>query len=266
MTALLDCHLHTCYSGDGHEQPEAMIERAIALGMRHICITDHMDLQYYDPRFPQFDKTAYLEHLRRLQKKYEAKLYVAVGLEVGFTHENRLANAQELQGKDFDYIIDSVHQVGAFDCYAAGFYEGRTQTEVYRQYLTAVLESLSVPYPIHAVGHIGYVFRNAPYAERCIRGNEFDDILLPIFQKMIARNVILELNTSVGGTGVPTLPNPELVQKYRDAGGKLVCFSSDAHDCGSIGRGYEGARQTALRCGFTHWTVVQRGDLVPYKL
>ena len=36
MTA--DCHLHTCFSDDSDTPPEDMAERAIALGMKSICI------------------------------------------------------------------------------------------------------------------------------------------------------------------------------------------------------------------------------------
>lgn len=43
---IADCHMHTSFSTDSKARPEEMIERAIALGMKEICITDHYDMDY----------------------------------------------------------------------------------------------------------------------------------------------------------------------------------------------------------------------------
>ena len=43
-----DCHMHTCFSDDSNTPVEAMAERAISLGMKRICITDHYDMDFPD--------------------------------------------------------------------------------------------------------------------------------------------------------------------------------------------------------------------------
>jgi histidinol-phosphatase (PHP family) len=43
---IADFHTHTRFSTDSETKPEAMIERAIALGLTKYCITDHMDYLY----------------------------------------------------------------------------------------------------------------------------------------------------------------------------------------------------------------------------
>ena len=69
---IADCHMHTSFSTDSKARPEEMIERAIALGMKEICITDHYDMDY--PRNPrtgekefQLDTPAYQAKIRELQ-------------------------------------------------------------------------------------------------------------------------------------------------------------------------------------------------------
>lgn len=38
-----DYHVHSSFSFDSEESPRAIVEKAIALGMKQICFTDHQD-------------------------------------------------------------------------------------------------------------------------------------------------------------------------------------------------------------------------------
>ena len=46
-----DYHMHTSFSGDSTADPHDMADRAISLGMKSICITDHMDTDSEEPEF-----------------------------------------------------------------------------------------------------------------------------------------------------------------------------------------------------------------------
>ena len=41
MDAIYDCHLHTEFSADSETPVRDQLEKAISLGMKEICITDH---------------------------------------------------------------------------------------------------------------------------------------------------------------------------------------------------------------------------------
>ena len=41
-----DCHIHTRNFRRTARQMRSQVERAIALGLDHICFTDHMDMDY----------------------------------------------------------------------------------------------------------------------------------------------------------------------------------------------------------------------------
>lgn len=43
MDAIYDCHLHTEFSADSETPVRDQLEKAISLGMKEICITDHHD-------------------------------------------------------------------------------------------------------------------------------------------------------------------------------------------------------------------------------
>ena len=43
---IADCHLHTEFSTDSTIKMEVQIQQAIRLGMKHMCITDHMDMDF----------------------------------------------------------------------------------------------------------------------------------------------------------------------------------------------------------------------------
>ena len=51
---IYDCHLHTEFSGDSNTSISLQIEKAIELGMKEMCITDHHD---YDSGFCDCDFT-----------------------------------------------------------------------------------------------------------------------------------------------------------------------------------------------------------------
>ena len=55
-----DCHIHTEFSSDSETKITDQIERAIALGLDHICFTDHMDMDYPEGEF-ELDTDAYVK-------------------------------------------------------------------------------------------------------------------------------------------------------------------------------------------------------------
>lgn len=55
-----DCHIHTEFSSDSETKITDQVERAIALGLDHICFTDHMDMDYPEGEF-ELDTDAYVK-------------------------------------------------------------------------------------------------------------------------------------------------------------------------------------------------------------
>ena len=79
-----DCHLHTAFSGDSDTPVRRQIEKAMELGMKEICITDHHD---YDSGFCDtdfnLDIPSYLSALKAFQAEYEGRIRINIGVELG---------------------------------------------------------------------------------------------------------------------------------------------------------------------------------------
>ena len=66
LAFIADTHVHTLFSGDGSFSPEIMIEKAISLGLSHLCLTDHMDYDYTDGGICfEFDPKKYFDYILR---------------------------------------------------------------------------------------------------------------------------------------------------------------------------------------------------------
>ena len=71
-----DLHNHTYFSYDGSEQPDAIVDNAVAVGIDVIGISDHQFTEGFD-----FDK--YISTLRGVKNKWQGVCDVKIGLEIG---------------------------------------------------------------------------------------------------------------------------------------------------------------------------------------
>lgn len=264
---MIDCHLHTNFSPDSSTKPELLIENAISLGCEHIAITDHLD-----PLMSlSFDEASsklqnYFITMDKLKKKYEKDIYISIGLEVSFKEKVEQQNKRLIETCPFEYIINSIHDVKDSDCYYQEHFIGRERDTVYTEYFEAVLQSLSANYPFDAIGHLSYISRTAPYKNNKVHYSEFTDILDKILLTAAQKDIIIEMNTNVYTSGETTLPALDILKRYREIGGKLICFSSDAHSLSRLCEGYADAVKTAKLAGFDSFAVKQNGKIKLVKI
>ena len=84
MAILADYHLHSSFSGDSEAPMESMILRGIELGLTQMCFTEHMDFDFPTGEFDFLvDMPAYRDKLMELKKKYEDKIEIYFGMELG---------------------------------------------------------------------------------------------------------------------------------------------------------------------------------------
>jgi len=95
----MDLHVHTTYS-DGSSGPVAMIEKAVALGIRDLGITDHYGgLERYSITSTR-RLEEYIAELTSLKQLHQAKINVWVGLETAI-----LDDLPFLQLNKLDYVL-----------------------------------------------------------------------------------------------------------------------------------------------------------------
>ena len=111
-----------------------MIERAIDLGLKTICITDHEDYDFpRDNGIFEIEIETYFDKLRQLQDKYNKQLEVLIGVEVGIQPQTGEHNSQLTKSHPFDFVLGSVHAIDGYDLYYGKIFDGRTEEEAYRK-------------------------------------------------------------------------------------------------------------------------------------
>lgn len=265
---MIDMHTHSCFSPDSSAPPEEMIRQAQKLGLQYYAITEHVDFAKRNGAYgSDGDYEGYLKRIDMLRSKYRDAPRFLAGLEFGFDKtvpKELYLQVQRLAETDF--VIGSVHVIDGEDCYFAESFQGYPQRERYTAYLKEVLLSLNACYDYHIVGHLGYVSRNAPYQDPKIHVSDYEDLIDAILKKIIEKDKTIELNTSVRSAGSITLPNEEILDRYRQLGGEHVTFASDAHDPSRIAFAYREAAELCKRLGFGYYDIFIRGARKKIKI
>ena len=234
-----DFHTHTSFSTDSKASPESMIERAIALGLKTYCITDHMDYffpEHNDKGFTEFvfDPDLYFETLTALRKKYRGKLDLRIGIELGLRDEpdvrddnKKLCDAL-INSYPFDFVIGSTHVIDHFDPYYRERWGGRSADDIVRIYFESVLYSVTHYDCFDTYGHLDYILRYVPEGVT-IDMTKYEYLTDEILKELIKRGKCLEINTSRLARGGALNPSEALLSRYLELGGTSITIGSDAH-------------------------------------
>ncbi len=274
---LTDIHTHSRYSFDGQSSLAEMLESALEKGLAFYGVSEHFDYDAFLYRGAQWvtDGETYFHDARHLQENYEGCLNVAIGAEFGYSDDMRVQTFyREICEKYHpDFVVNSVHALRGNDYYhQEPFYTVdengaralRAKEEVYREYLQLLRNSLDAPYGYDIVGHIGYVTRYAPYADKQMRYAEYADKIDEILQTIIQKGKILELNASRGKEDF--LPTEEVIRRYYALGGRRISYGSDAHEKGKVAYGREDAIALLKEIGFTYLTVPFKGEYIKVEI
>lgn len=242
---ICDYHIHSCFSSDSDADLSSIIERAIALELTKICITDHHDIDFVvheegDMDF-QLDTSSYLKALKNIREAYKGKIDVRLGVELGLM--NTIADkvtAFTAKYPEFDFIIGSSHLVHGMDPYYPEYYEGRTEKEALRDYFESILENVSLMDNYNVYGHLDYAVRYCPSGENAFAFDDHKDIFEAIFKIIIPKGKGIEINTgSLYKNMSYAHPHMDILKLYRDMGGEIITVGSDAHDPKYLCYGFE---------------------------
>lgn len=257
---LPDTHIHTSFSGDSSVPVRMQIDRCLSLGMEEICITDHHD---YDTGMEQeiflLDFSSYLSELRRVREEYAGRIRVNIGVELGLQVRIQEYLEELVDSLDVDYLIGSCHFIDRMDPYYPDFFEGRSEREAYERYFEVSLQRIRALDCFDSFGHLDYVVRYGPHANRDYSFSAYQEYIDPILKVLIEKGKALECNTAgfKYGLGHPN-PAEDILRRYRELGGKLITLGSDAHAPEHIGYAFEQARSILSDCGFRYLTVYRR--------
>ncbi len=256
-----DYHVHTDFSSDCNSVPEELIEKAISSGMKEICFTDHVDLDYppkNGERLFYIDTDEYFKRFRELKERYKNRLKIKIGLELGLNPSVNGMNSELVRSADFDFIIGSSHIVNGIDPYYPEYWENRDTNEAIMSYYEAILKNVSIYEDYDVYGHLDYIRRYVRDKDYVYNDSDFFEITDMIFKNIISKGHGIELNTRGLTDGITNfIPTISLLKRYHDLGGEIITLGSDSHYVKNLGYAFRTAKDILINTGFKYITTFE---------
>lgn len=254
---LSDYHVHSNFSFDSEESPDNIVSRAIELGMPCIAITDHQDFNWpVEGEFPYIDFDNYFSTLDELSSKYEDKIKIIKGIELGLVVDAKSQCQNLIKNNAFDFVIGSCHIVDNMDPYYSEFWKNRNDRDAFELYFRTLLNGIKSFDHFDTLGHMDYIVRYSPNKAANYSVLDYRDIIDEILTLIISNNIKLEINTANLAKGF-SFPNPhtDIIKRYKELGGEYVTVGSDAHTSGNIGYGFDVAEEIIKNFNLNIFTI-----------
>lgn len=224
-----DYHMHSNFSNDSIASMEDMINKSIELGVREICFTDHMDFDVDTDYGPIIDLNNYFNKLELLKNKYQDKIIIKKGLELGLQKQIVNQCSEVVKSNLFDFIICSIHSIEKKDLYFGHFFKDKTQHEAYEKYYNELYTVVKNYKDYSVLGHLDLIKRYGDY-DKLLDDKLFSDIIETILKQVIYDGKGIELNTSCYRYNLPDLtPSRYILNMYKELGGEIITTGSDSH-------------------------------------
>ncbi len=254
-----DSHTHSECSFDGNDSIIMMCENAANLGLYSLTITDHCECQDYFSENYSAAISKSIFDISKARALYHNRLLVLTGIELGQPTQNISAANNVLSLSEYDFVLGSLHNLrGQQDFYFLQYNQENAPVLLDR-YFDEVLE-LAQQNIFDSLAHLTYPLRYITVNSNIkidlgAYNKKIDAILLTLIKNQKA----LEVNTSGLRQVIrKTLPDEQIIKRYRELGGKYITIGSDAHRWGDIASGIEEGLRVILQCGFTHFTVFEK--------
>lgn len=254
---LVDYHTHTTLSPDSTITLDVLCQTAIGLGLREVCVTDHWNLvsQEGEVTLVPFPWQPSLEQWTAARERYASRLELRLGLEVGNGLLDDGLVIQTLSLPQLDFAIGSIHNLSeTYDRQGAYTLAHRVSTRdegiaLLNDYMESLL-ALSRTDGFDVMGHIIYPLRYLPPALG-LTLEPWRDTLAQLLRNLIQAGKGIEFNTKGGVVE----DYAGLLELYRDLGGRILTFGSDAHRANRLGDRLADAYALAREKGFQYYTV-----------
>lgn len=255
-------HTH-CTFCDGKNTPEEMVLRAIELGSEEIGFSSHSPLWNNSPWcMTESAVENYKKEILRLKDKYSHKIRIYLGIEYDYY--------SDIDTRDFDYIIGSVHRVGGKEHYITvdhtldhhkkgidEFYGGDRYAFVEEYY--KMMGDIYDRTGCQIVGHFDVITKFQEKEEYYDTSSErYRNAVFSALDKLKDAPVVFEVNTGAISRGYRTTPYPEpfILDKIAELGSSFV-ITPDTHSVDTIDTAMKEAEEMLLEKGYSYFTSME---------
>ncbi|HHW00390.1 MAG TPA: histidinol-phosphatase HisJ family protein [Clostridiaceae bacterium] len=268
---MIDCHVHSNFSPDGKMPIDTACQTAADMELTGIAFTDHFDIDYpYPDLVFMFEPDKYFEDIEKIKNKYKDRIKVLAGIEIGLMPDTIDENQKIVSQYNFDYVLASVHVVDGMDPYMLDYYNNKTKHRAYERYLEEIHRIITLFDDFDMFAHFDYVIRPASYDDRSLRYRDHSDILDSIFKELISKGKGFEINTGSyrDRTDGKKLAEYDIniLKRYKELGGELVCLGSDGHNPEHIGLKFSQFSELIKEAGFKYMVHFEQRKPVLIKI
>ncbi len=250
MTMLVDYHLHSDSSPDCPIPMATQCERALELGVKEICFTEHLDFDPRDLADGSLDDQRYDGEICAAREQFGDRLTIRQGVELGEGHRYLAAAQERLLTRQYDFVLGSIHWTDHL-CLGVPFTPDITREQLYRRYFAELLELSKMDF-YDVMAHFDLAKRYGVSHFGPFTPGDYEEEIRAILRNLVTRGKGIEINTS-GWRQPPqeTLPGPTILSWYREMGGEILTVGSDSHRpqhlAYRVGDAYELARAVGFR-------------------
>lgn len=259
-----DLHTHSLNSFDAESSVFEMCESALRQGLYAIAVTDHCEA----PMISQGEGCEYgcfdrlipksLSETAIARKKYDGKLRVLSGIELGEPMHDLHCTRRALDYGSYDFILASVHNLRNMPDFYFLDWTRESVDKILKLYFDELAETAEFTH-FDSLAHLTYPLRYI-YAKtgKLPSLEPYCDTIDKILKTLAQNDKALEINVSglYKGLGA-ALPDKDVISRFYSLGGRYVTLGTDAHRSGDVGRCLKEGLKLAHECGFRHYTIFE---------
>lgn len=251
---MIDYHIHTDISADCKVPMRCMAQVARDAGIKEVGFAQHIDLDLpgeVELDFSSINFEAYTAEILEIRREFP-ELTVRCGIEAGLDLAAKDRMSDILAGFACDFVIGSQHIVFGNDPFYESSWEGRTQREMYDEYMRVSLETVKACGFFDVLGHVGYIGKFCPYEDKLLRYSDYPDAVDALLRALVERGKGLEVNTNGLYMTPSTMPETAIVRRFFELGGEIVTIGSDAHYESVVGHAVTETLEMLKSIGFKY--------------
>ena len=256
ITVPLDYHVHSNFSSDAGASIHALCMSAIDQGLPEIGLSEHYDLHPKESKPVFYRPEAWWEEFERVRRELNGQLILRAGIEIGEPHRFPDEIRDLLSHYPYDYVIGSLHYVGGDLMLDNKLLAERGADGILQIYFQELAEMTRAP-QFDILGHFDVPVRNGKPIWGSYDPRRYEAPIRTVLQNCIDHKLSLDINS--GGLRKPAMnlmPDPLILQWYRQMGGERLTLGSDAHAAEQVGMNLDRALEAVKTAGLktiTHY-------------